>query len=417
MNARVLGAFMIGLVFGLSAGVAGLFLAARQGWLRGEAANTPHDAPAHAEDTDAHGGEEEHEAGREAVAIDETVMREFGIELASAGPETLRQTVTLPGEVEVNPDRLAHIVPRGSGIVREVRAELGDEIEAGQVMAVLESRELAEAKAAFLAAEQRLSLAKANLSANEELHAKGVVSDLEFLSARRELADAEIELRAADRKLHALGLDEQEIAAIEREPDAQFATYVLRAPFAGTVIEKHITLGETVGPDTSVFVLANLEDVWVMLTVYQKDLPAVRIGQPVTIHSSEGSLRARGRIDYLSATVDESTRTATARVVIANAERAWRPGLFVTGQVEVARLEVPVAVPLSAVVEFEGRPSVLVLTEHGFVPQAVELGRRDGQRVEIAAGLRPEQRYAARGAFALKAELLKASFAGGGHAH
>ncbi len=344
-------------------------------------------------------------------------MREFGIEIQTAGPGMLRQTLTLPGEVQANQDRLAHIVPRVTGIVREVKVGLGEDVQAGQLMAVLESRELAEAKAAYLAARQRLALAEANLAANQELHAKGVVSDLDFLQARRELADAQIELRAAQRRLHALGLSTDEIAGLEQEPLDRFALYRVRAPFDGTVIEKHITLGEVAEPGSDVYVLADLSDVWIMLTVYQKDLPYVAVGQSVTIRSDEAGTRATGRIDYVSPTVDETTRTATARVVLDNPKRLWRPGLFVTGLVETTQQRAEIVVPLSALQELDGQTCVFVLTDDGFVPQPVTLGRTNGTHAEIVEGLRPGQRYAARGAFTLKSELLKASFAGAGHAH
>ncbi len=421
MNARIIAGWVVGGVLGAGLGAGGAYYAIASGWLDDEAAGSP----AHAEDDHAaeedHGGGESHDEHGEgesrAVRLSPEVMREFGIEVATAGPGVLRETLTLPGEVQANQDRLAHIVPRVGGIVREVHVGLGEDVEAGQLMAVLESRELAEAKAAYLAARQRLKLAEANLAANEELHTKGVVSDLDFLQARRELADAQIEQRAAERKLHALGLTAAEIRTIEDEPPERFSIYAVKAPFDGTVVEKHITLGEVVTPDSDVYVLADLRDVWVMLTVYQKDLPRVAVGQGVTIRATEGGRTARGQIDYVSPTVDESTRTASARVVIDNAERLWRPGVFVTGEVEVGQREAAVVVPLSALQEIDGQTCVFVLTDEGFVPQPVTLGRSNGTHAELRAGLRPGQRYAARGAFTIKAELLKASFAGAGHAH
>ncbi len=420
MNPRIITGWIVACLLGAGLGIGGAYFALARGWVVAVGGDVAADgaqdhADAH-DERDAHGEDEDHDEAQ-VVRLSEAVMREFGVEVATAGPGELRETLALPGEVQANQDRLAHIVPRVSGIVREVHVGLGEDVEAGQLMAVLESRELAEAKAAYLAARQRLSLAEANLSANEELHARGVVSDLDFLQARRELADAEIGLRAAQRRLHALGLSEQEIAAVESEPLERFAIYSVRAPFGGTVIEKHITLGEVVGPDSDVYVLADLRDVWVMLTVYQKDLPRVAVGQRVLVRANEGGRTAEGRIDYVSPTVDESTRTATARVVIDNTGRLWRPGLFVTGQVEVGQREVPVAVPLSALQELDGRTCVFVLTDGGFVPQPVTLGRSDGRLAEVLEGLRPGQRYAARGAFTLKAELLKAGFAGAGHAH
>ncbi len=364
---------------------------------------------------DGHGHEDEH--GHEAVKLSERVLDEVGIEVREAGPGTLQISVVLPGEVVLNPDRVAHIVPRAGGIVRRVNTSVGDRVEQGDIMAVLESRELAEAKAEYLAARQRLELARANLAANEELKRKGIVPELDYLAARRDVAEAQIALGAAEYRLHVLGVTNEELADETIMSDALFSVYELRAPFGGEVISRHIALGEVVTPETEVFELADLSDVWVNITVYQKNLRQVRAGQRVLIKGPHGVGTAEGEIAYVSPVVDEATRTAVARVVLSNDEGNWRPGLFVSAAVEIEQRRVDVMVPLSALQTLEGRPCVFVETDEGFVPQPVELGLQDDTNVEILSGLAAGQRYAARGAFTLKAELGKEAFAGAGHSH
>ena len=378
-----------------------------------------HAAPgAHEEEKHEEGEHEEHGEHEEeqVVRLDASEMKEFGIEVKTAGPGTLQIYVSLPGEVKVNADRLAHIVPRVAGVVREVNKNLGDDVRKGEVLAVLESRELADAKSAYLAARERVALAKSIFNREEELWKKKITSEREYLEAKRTLAEAEIELRSAEQKLHALGLTERHLAALPGHPYAEFTRYEMTAPFDGTVIEKHISLGEALKDEDVAFVVADLGTVWVDLSVYQKDLPYVREGQEVTISTAHGVPDAEGRISYVGPVVGEETRTALARVVLPNREGLWRPGLFVTGKVAVDSIEVPVVVSKSAVQTIENRPVVFVETEEGFEPRIVETGRSDSRNVEVLSGLDAGTRYVARGAFTLKAQLAKGTFEAG-HSH
>ncbi len=353
----------------------------------------------------------------EVVQLRDHEIEEFGIEVAEAGPGTLLVELELQGEVQLDPDSLVHMTPRVPGIVREVHKRLGDVVEAGDLLAVLDSRELAEAKAAFLARGERLTLAASNLEREKYLYEREVSSEQDYLEARQAEAEARINLQSAEQRLHALGLSEDEITGLQNPHGRDLTRYEMRAPIAGTVVDKHITLGETLGNDSLAFVIADLSRVWVLLTVYQKDLMSVRPGQRVDIVASHDLAEAVGVIDFIHPILHEGTRTTTARIVLPNEEGRWRPGLFVTARVLVARVEAAVVVPRTAILTIEGQPVVFVLTDDGFVPRPVRPGRSDVQSVELLGGLRPGERYAAAGGFALKAELNKASFAGGGHAH
>jgi len=361
-------------------------------------------------------GEDGHGDEDEAVRLTKEVMVEYGVTVATAGPGEVRRDLVLPGEVVVNPDEMVHIVPRVSGIARRVTQSIGDSVETGELLAVIESAELAQAKARYLASVQRLSLARANMASNEELKTKGIVSELEFLAARRELAEAEIDQRAAEFKLYALGLRQENLPTIAEDHGSTFSTYKLVVPFAGTIINRHITQGEIVTPGSAVFEIANLDTVWVHLTVYQQDLALIHAGQPVVITFGHDIPDAPGVIDYVSPIVEETTRTATARVVLENSERVWRPGLFVHAAVQVGEAHVELRVPVTALQTVDGETVVFVETEEGFRPKPVTVGRTNKTHVEITSGLVPGDRYVATGAFNLKAQLMKASFSGG-HSH
>jgi cobalt-zinc-cadmium efflux system membrane fusion protein len=206
----------------------------------------------------------------------------------------------------------------------------------------------------------------------------------------------------------------QVLARIENS--TTLVTFPVTTMLAGVVIDRALSLGEAVGRDKPVFVIADLDTVWVDIAVYLRDLELVGVGQAVTVLCGRHDEPVHDTIDYVSPVVDEATRTATARVVMANHDLHWRPGMFATARVLVAETEVPVAVPPAALFLVDGRSSVFVQEGDGFAPRAVVVGRKTDDLVEIAAGLAPGETYVVRNGFTLKAELEKSSF-GDGHAH
>jgi len=356
------------------------------------------------------------QAEERIVSLTAAELDEFEIQLATAAPGTLSVAVTLPGEVRVNQDRFAHIVPRIPGFVHSANKSVGDAVRAGEVLAVLDSRDLADTKSDYLAGLERLELAEATFRREESLFQKKISSEQEYLEARQGLAEARIALRAARQKLLALGFSEAYIEALPEQPEHALVHYELTAPISGAVIERHISQGEALSADAVAFAIADLSTVWVDLNVFQKDLDLVREGQPVDLVTTGRQLRGQGTIQYVRPIVGEETRTAIARIVLGNPDGRWKPGLFVSGTITVDAVAVPLVVPRSALIMLDDRTVVFVETDEGLVPKPVTLGRETQTHTEITAGLTPGARYVAQGGFALKAELEKGE-RGEGHAH
>ena len=369
---------------------------------------------------DEHAGHDHGEHGHEenGLRLTPEQHKRFGIVVESAGSGSLRNEVSLPGEIVFNEDRVVHMVPRVAGIARDVRKSMGDRVKAGEILAVIESRELADAKSEFLAARARAGLIEKLFAREKVLHEKKVSSEQDFLEAEQGLAEARIGLRSAEQKLHALGLDESAVKAIEKEDSAAITRYEIRAPIDGVVTEKHVALGESLGADAAIFTLVDTRSVWVNLAVYARNLEAIRVGQDVQLHTDYNSIRAQATVTMVTPFVDNATRTATARVVLDNSDARWLPGTFVTGFIASSVDDVDVVVPRVAVQNVDGKDVVFVEQEGRFEPRPVTLGRRDGESIEIVAGLASGTRYVVEGAFNLKATIVTSSFSGhAGHGH
>ncbi len=382
-------------------------------------ANVEEDAHAgHDHSADAQEGEHtEDEPEEDAIHLTSEQRARFGIVVRVAGPGRLRREVSLPGEIVFNEDRVAHVVPRVGGIVREVTKTVGDHVSAGEVLAVIDSRELADAKAGFLAAQARTALAEKTFAREKTLYEKQVSSEQDFLEAEQRLAETRIVLRSAQQKLYALGLSEAAVEILDDEPDA-ITRYEIHVPFDGVVTQKHITLGESLEATDHIFTIADTSHVWANLTVYTKNLAAVRKGQEVALRVDHSGARGRSEVSMVTPFVEESTRSATARLVLDNNDGRWMPGTFVTGLVSLSEDDLPLVVPKGAVQAVGGKTVIFVEHEGGFEVTPVTTGRSDRENIEILSGLKAGTPYVAKGAFKLKATVITShlgSHAGLGH--
>ena len=172
------------------------------------------------------------------------------------------------------------------------------------------------------------------------------------------------------------------------ESEASLTRYEIVAPLAGTVIEKHLNVGEFVKDDTEIFHVADLRTVWVNLQVPPEDLLRVEKGQRVRLSAGASLPEAEGTVSYIGAVVVADTRTVPVRVELPNPEGRWRPGLFVTASLTTKETTASVLVPQAAIQTIEGTPTVFVQTQEGFEARPVTLGqsndntRRNHRRAE-----------------------------------
>ena len=336
-------------------------------------------------------------------------QQKAGIQISKAGSATIRQSVIAPGKIVINNDQIAHVIPRVSGVVREVGKSTGDRVKTGELLAVIESMEIADASASYFSAEARKKLLEASFKRKELLWKEEIISKQAYQESLEALALAEVEERSALQKLIALDMPIARLKQPVSRQNQKLSRYEIRAPFSGQIMERDIVLGEATQPNVPVFVLANLDTVWVELNVYPKDLDRIRVGQQVRVITANKS--AQAKIIYVRPVVSEESRATVVRALLANQEQHWQPGLFVSGEILADQTDAPVVVAHDALMNIHNRDVVFVQDGDNFIVRQVITGARDSHWVEVLQGLQANEAYVSAGAFVLKSELEKNQFA------
>ncbi|MBE0595659.1 MAG: efflux RND transporter periplasmic adaptor subunit [Desulfuromonadales bacterium] len=332
------------------------------------------------------------------LAAPETAGR-VGIVTAAPLPAG-EEGVAWPGQVVFNRDRLARLSALAGGTVQKVNVGLGQKVSKGQVLAEIASPETAGLRAELAAAESRRALAEAVYQREKDLLEKGITSRHEFQQAEAELRQAQSAATRAARQMQDFGLSAGSVGSV----------LPIRAPFAGTVIERAAVPGEAVSPGSTLFVLADLSTVWVETSVPEDALLAVHPGLEIVASFSGLPGRAfAGKIFWVAPALDERTRMLKILAEVDNRDGLLRSGLF--GQVQgVAKTAGgTLAVPADALQTVDGNPFVFVRLEDDlFELRRVMVGRRSQGAVTISQGLHAHDRVVMAQAFSLKSELLRA---------
>jgi len=355
------------------------------------------------------------------VKLSEEALKTLNLKTEVAEQRPISSEIKTTAVIEPNRTRIAHVSPRISGRVVDVKAVLGNSVEKGEILAELDSIELGQTKAEYLKSKANLEIARANYSRESRLFKKQITSEKDYLYAKAEFVRSESALNTAVETLRLLGLSDEEIKSLKWGENSQpTSIFPLIAPFTGTVVEQHIVLGEFIKPEDRPYTIADLSHLWIQLDIYEKDLRWVEIGKSVDINvNAYPGEHFKGKVTYISDILDESTRTAKARVEILNSDGKLKPGMFATAAISIPSIdsEEVVVIPSSAIQQIEGETTLFVQEGEGsFVMRGVSLGQKTGDYVQVLNGLDPGDRVVTEGGFYLKSALLKDEM-GEGHAH
>lgn len=362
------------------------------------------------ETNDGHADEETEHNNKKTIKITNKQAERFNIKTLVLTKSHFQHRVTFPGQIALNENKITHVVASVPGTVKEIFKGLGEAVKAGEALAVLQSREMAEAKSAYISAYKNLSLNKSLFEKDEKLWKINAKSEVQFIQARNQYENTKIDLERARQKLLALSMSEEQIKNLPEET-IPLNTYSIDAPIDGKIIERHITLGEVVSSDKQVFVIANLDTVWVNLAVPAEDLPEIKNAQKVDIFTHQGEDIISGVIMYVSPVINEESRTGRAIIQLNNPNYELHPGDFVKAQVIISEQSAFLNVPNNAVQRIDGQLVVFVKqTEDIFEAVPIQIkGSDKNEFIEVIDGLNEGDEIVITNTFFLKAELGKST--------
>lgn len=362
------------------------------------------------------GNEDDHEEG--IIELAPEAVARIGLTTSVAGPRALDRRRATTGRIGFNENRLAHVGSRVSGRLAEVPGELGATVAEGDTLALVDSLEVGEAKAAFLRARARAEVSERRYERERSLRADRIASEQEVLDAEAAAREAAVDLAAARESLRLLGLDDDEIDGLSWA-ESSAAMVALRAPFAGRIVAREATLGELVAPEDVLFTIADLTVVWLWVDLYERDLAHVSPGLDVAVRLDAWPGETfPGALAYIADELDPDTQAVRARVDLPNPDHRLKPGMFARVSIagrDDAQIAPVLAVPRTAVQRDGPTPIAFVRLGPGrFERRALILGAMNEEWVEVVDGIVEGEEVVIEGAFLLRSQA-SADQLGGHH--
>jgi membrane fusion protein, heavy metal efflux system len=350
--------------------------------------------------------EEENLKTEMIVEISPDKIKEAGIEVQAASPGYLRQIIHSPAKIILNENTVLHLTPKIVGTVVEIRKNIGDYVAQNEILAILDSPEMADAKSDYLNATKKLILANNKLEREKNLFERKIAAEQDYLNSLNEAQQAHIQRDRTQQKLLTLGLHPEDIQNLSHLDSFDLSRYELRSPIEGIVVRKDISYGDIIGEKQEIYVIANPTKVWVEMMVFPKDLRHIHQGLEADLICPDGH-NHHATIISISPIIDDRTRASRVIAELDNQHGEWHPGMFVCTQVKGDFQNVSLAIPKGSVQKINGHNCVFICTHQGFEVRPLHLGRQDDYTYEVLAGLSPGENYAYKNTFLLKAEQGK----------
>ncbi len=357
----------------------------------------------------AHPGEARGDHGEESgtpgdVHLSPEAVETSGIELGQVERRALSGGASLPAELSFDPLSIAHVAPLATGRFVSIEVQLGDQVVAGQRLAVVDSASASEASSQLSEARAQLSAAETALARQRQLVGQGIGAQSALVDAEAVVAGLRARSRGLARQLGVLG-------------SGRGGQVRLNAPISGIVVQLHATPGETASTDEPAFTIADPDAISVYAQVPELSISRVRLDQ-ITLFRPHAfpDLVLPGRVVYISPAIDTDTRSLSVRVALDSMDPRLLSGMY--GSVEIVGDQLrSLSVPCDAVVTLNGATTVFVPGEEEgqYRAQAVRIGRRAGAFYELLGGLDEGAALVTSGAFTLKSAMSTAELSGHEH--
>ena len=323
------------------------------------------------------------------------------VQVLTVQPTTLTRTLRLTGAVAYNNFRTTPVISQISGPVNRIVVVPGQHVTKGQPMLYVASPDYSQLRTNYLKAKDAYALAQKSYVRAQDLYQHRAISEQALEQAASAEVQAGGDLASAQAALKVLGITDPD-ALVQSPPTFEVP---VKAPINGEVVEQDVASGQLLQTGTTqCFMLSDTSSVWVLVNVYQKDLPYVRVGDPVTIQTESYAQAFHGRIAYVAAALDPATRTLQARIETSNPGEKLKKDMYVTATVKAGKIANAIALPDAAVLrDAENQPFVYIgVGSNQFVRRQVTLGESLDGQTEITSGLKPGEQVIGDGSLFLQ---------------
>lgn len=351
------------------------------------------------------------------IKISEASMKEIGLYTETVTLKPFTGFIKIPAKVIVNQDNEAQVGSLVQGRVHKVFVKAGDYVKAGQQLMQVEGLEIGVIKAGYLSAKANFEFQKANYNRQKTLIGQNIGSQKSLLEAKAEFEKSLAEYEAEDKKIHSVGLTDEDINIGEHDAQHTSGTLSVKSPISGIVVERNVVIGQLVDGTTTAFRIVNINSVWIDGQIYEKDISKLNTKTNVVFTStSYDEEKFTGRIDYIGQIIDEKSRTISVRAAFNNPNGKLKPQSYGEMHLQTGSNSMAILIPAESIINNENENYVFVQNQDSsFEKRVVIVGATQNELVEIKKGLKEKEKVVVKGAFSLKSELLKEELQGDEH--
>ncbi len=328
------------------------------------------------------------------------------IQVVTVQPSPWANVLRLTGTVAYNGFETTPVISQVNGPVTRIVVYPGQHVKQGQPMLYVSSPDYSQLRANFLKARDAHDLAHKNYARARDLYEHHAIAERDLQAAESAEVQAQADLQAAEQALHILGIPKPDaLTETDNSASAAVSELAVIAPISGQAVDRLCASGQVIqAGQTQCFTISNMSTVWVLANVYENQLGHVHVGDPVEITTDAYPTVFKGKISYLGAALDPTSRTLQARIDVRNPGEKLKKDMYVTAMVQADETKHALAVPDSAVLrDSENEPFVYLQTApNQFARRSVKLGQGKDGKTEIVSGLQAGDRVAGDGSLFLQ---------------
>ncbi len=323
------------------------------------------------------------------------------VEVVTVEPSQLRHVLRLPGTVAYNSFETTPVLSQISGPISRIMFVPGEHVRVGQPMLYVASPDFAQLRTNYLKAKDALELAHKSYARSQDLYQHKVIAESDLEQAESTENQAEADLQAAEQALRVVGIDHPD----RLSKDATMQEVPVLAPISGEAVDRLVSPGQVIQAGaTQVFTISNMASVWVLASVYERDMGSVHNGEPVTIQSDAYPEAFHGQISYIGAALDPTSHTLQVRIVTQNPGEKLKKDMYVTASIQANAIPNTLTVPDAAVLrDAQNEPFVYAeVSPNQFGQRQITIGENNSGKTQVMSGLKPGDRVIADGSLFLQ---------------